>query len=150
MTEGGVTMLIVVAMVLTLLGVLAVIGFFILRGAIRDGMDRLEALIGLGAPDVGSAPPDGQQRPGDDQGARGELREALRELREAKASIILLGRQVFALNARIVELTGEVKAHLHETTVGPVSVRGGDVPATLAVAAGAAPPPHSGTVSTRR
>ena len=142
-------MLIVVAMVLTLLGGLAVFGFFHLRGMVRDGMDRLEALIGGAVPDTGNAPVDAKERPGEDQGARGELREALRELREAKASIHLLGRQVLALNARIVELTGEVKEQLHETTVGPVSVRGGEVPAVLAATAGAAPPPHSGTLNRR-
>lgn len=143
-------MLVVVAMVLTLLGGLGVFGFFHLRGMVREGMDRLEALLGGAAPDTGNAPVNATEGQGDDQGARGELREALRELREAKASIHLLGRQVLALNARIVELTGKVKEHLHETTVGPVSVRGRDVSAAVAAATAAAPPPHSGTLSRSR
>lgn len=142
-------MLLVVAMVLTLLGGLSVFGFFHLRGMVRDGTERLEALIGGAAPGTANVPVGAAEHPGGDQGARGDLREALRELREAKASINLVGRQVLALNARIVELTGQVKEHLHETTVGPVSVRGKDVTAAVAAAAGTAPPPRS-TTSSRR
>ena len=110
-------MLTVVAMVLTLLGGLGVYGFFHLCGMVRDAVDeQAEATDALLA---------GLQA----------NKEALESLKTAAEGLRLQG---LALDMQIGGLTDRLEAHLDEAVVGPISIRGSDVPAALAAPTAAA------------
>lgn len=122
-------MSIVIAFVLTLLGSLGVCGFFHLRGMIRDAAEEQA---------VDSATVVAQLQAN---------REAIASLQSAVTSLRL---QVHTLGTQIDSLNERVHTHLEEALVGPVSIRGQDVPAMLAAAGELAPPPCSGRSARRK
>jgi hypothetical protein len=114
-------MLLVVALVLTLLGSLGVYGFFHLRGMIQEMAEE-----------------------------HTDAREAiLAELEANRKSVESLNTMAAHLGAQLEGLNGRMDAHIDEVLVGPVSIRGSDIPAALVASTGGVAPPRSGTLARR-
>jgi hypothetical protein len=112
-------MLLVVALVLTLLGSLGVYGFFHLRGMLEEMAEE-----------------------------HTDAREAiLAELEGNRKAVESLNTMAARVGTQIEGLNGRMEAHIDDVLVGPVSIRGQDVPAALAVSTGGVAPPRSGRLA---